>query len=140
MTNGGLWADFKKFLMQGNVVDLAVAVVIGAAFGRIVESLVTDVITPAIIGPAMQAAGVDRLENFIVGNGIRIGLFLAAVINFIVIAFVIFILIRALEKAKRRFSRREAMDEAAAPANPVVLSQERLTGAIERLTSTLETR
>ncbi|MBW4419377.1 MAG: large conductance mechanosensitive channel protein MscL [Myxacorys californica WJT36-NPBG1] len=139
MANGGFWADFKKFLMQGNVIDLAVAVIIGAAFSKIVDSLVTDVITPAIIGPAMQAAGVDRLENFVVGNGIKIGVFLAAVINFVIIASVIFILIRAIEKARRRFFLQEAVEEAA-PADPIVLSQERLTGAIEHLTSTLERR
>lgn len=139
MANGGFWADFKKFLMRGNVIDLAVAVIIGAAFSKIVDSLVTDVITPAIIGPAMQAAGVNRLENFVVGNGIKIGVFLAAVINFVIIAFVIFILIRAIEKAKRRFSRQEVIEEAA-PTDPIILSQERLTGAIEHLTSTLERR
>ena len=137
MANGGFWVDFRKFLMQGNVLDLAVAVIIGAAFSKIVDSLVTDVITPAIIGPAMQTAGVDKLENFVVGNGIKIGVFLAAVINFVIIAFVIFMLIRAIEKARRRFFRQGAAEEAA-PADPVVLSQERLTGAIERLTSTIE--
>jgi large conductance mechanosensitive channel len=60
MSNAGFWSDFKKFLMRGNVIDLAVAVVIGAAFAKIVDSLVTDVITPAIIGPAMRAANVNR--------------------------------------------------------------------------------
>jgi large conductance mechanosensitive channel len=138
--SGGFWADFKDFLMRGNVIDLAVAVIIGGAFGKIVDSLVTDVITPAIIGPAMKAAGADRLENFVVGDGIKIGVFLAAILNFVVIALVIFLMIRAFEKAKRRFARQEAIEEAAAPSDPVVISQERLTGAIERLTTTLEQR
>ena len=137
MARSGLLADFQKFLMQGNVIDLAVAVIIGGAFGKIVESLVTDVITPAILSPAMKALNVNALENFVVGDGIKIGLFLAAVINFVVIAFCIFLMVRAFEKAKRRFSRQEAMEEAAAPPDPIVVSQERLTDAIERLTSTM---
>lgn len=136
----GFWADFRKFLMQGNVLDLAIAVIIGAAFGKIVDSLVTDVITPLLIGPAMKAAGADKLENFVVGDGIKIGVFLAAILNFIIIAFVIFLLIRAFEKAKRRFSRQEAAQEAVAPTDPVLISQERLTDAIERLTATLDHR
>jgi large conductance mechanosensitive channel len=139
MARSGFLADFQKFLMQGNVIDLAVAVIIGGAFGKIVESLVKDVITPAILAPAMRALNVNQLENFVVGDGIKIGLFLAAVINFVVIALSIFIMVRAFEKAKRRFSRQEAMEEAAAP-DPVVMSQERLTDAIERLTSTMQTR
>jgi large conductance mechanosensitive channel len=139
MSNGSFWSDFKKFLMRGNVVDLAVAVVIGTAFAKIVDSLVTDVITPAIIGPAMRAANVDRLENFVVGDGIKIGVFLAAIINFVIIAFVLFSIIRAFEKAKRRFSRQEAIEQAT-PADPAVVSQERLIGAIERLTATMEHR
>ncbi|KAM3114271.1 large conductance mechanosensitive channel protein MscL [Phormidesmis sp. 146-33] len=140
MARSSFWADFQKFLMQGNVIDLAVAVIIGGAFGKIVESFVKDVITPALIGPAMKAAGVNQIENFVIGDGIKIGLFLAAVLNFVIIAFVIFLMIRAFEKAKRRFVRQEAVEEAAAPADPVLVSQERLTGAIERLTSSLDRR
>ncbi len=138
MARSGFLADFQKFLMRGNVIDLAVAVIIGSAFNQIVTSLVEDIITPVILTPALQAAKVDNLQslNF---NGIKYGVFLAAIINFIVIAFSIFLLIRAFEKAKKRFQRQEAVSEAEA-ADPVVLSQERLTGAIERFTSSLESR
>ena len=55
---GGFLAGFRDFIMRGNVVDLAVAVIIGAAFSKIIESLVADIITPAILNPAMKAAGV----------------------------------------------------------------------------------
>lgn len=137
MARSSFWADFQKFLMQGNVIDLAVAVIIGGAFGKIVDSLVTDVITPAILSPAMSALNVKGLENLILGDGIKIGLFLAAIINFVVIALCIFLIIRAFEKAKRRFSRQEAVEEAAVPPDPVVMSQERLTDAIDRLTATM---
>ncbi len=135
MARSGFLADFQKFLMQGNVIDLAVAVIIGGAFGKIVTSFVEDIITPLILNPALKAANVDSLQNLSY-QGIKYGLFLAAIINFLVIAFSIFVMIRAFEKAKRRFSREEAIAESAAP-DPVVLSQERLTDAIERLTSTM---
>lgn len=124
--------------MRGNVIDLAVAVIIGEAFNKIVTSFVEDIITPVILNPALQAAKVDDLQN-LSANGIKYGVFLAAVINFVVIAFAIFVMIRAFEKAKKRFSLQEAIDEAAT-TDPVVSSQERLTGAIERLTSSMESR
>ncbi|MGV0023768.1 large conductance mechanosensitive channel protein MscL [Phormidesmis priestleyi] len=139
MARSGFWTDFQKFLMQGNVIDLAVAVIIGGAFGKIVESLVADIITPLILNPALTAANVDSLQNLSY-NGVKYGVFLAAVINFLVIAFSIFLMIRAFEKTKRRFVRQEAVEEAAAPADPVLVSQERLTGAIDRLTSSLDRR
>ena len=138
MARNGFLADFQKFLMRGNVIDLAVAVIIGEAFNKIVTSLVQDIITPVILNPALQAAKVDDLQN-LSANGIKYGVFLAAVINFVVIAFAVFVMIRAFEKAKKRFSLQEAIDEAAT-TDPIVSSQERLTGAIERLTSSMESR
>lgn len=135
--NGGFWADFRKFIMQGNVIDLAVAVVIGGAFGRIVTSLVEDIITPAILQPALAAANVSDLQNLSV-NGIKYGVFLAAILNFLVIALCIFLLIRAFEKAKKRFIR--SGEAAQAAPDPAVIAQERLTGALERLSTTIESR
>ncbi len=119
----GFMRDFQDFILRGNVVDLAVAVVIGGAFGKIVTSLIEDVITPAILSPALKAANVDDLAK-LQANGIKYGSFLAAVINFIVIAFVIFLMIRAIEK----FKRQEEAQEAAATD-----TQERLVGVLERL-------
>ncbi|BAU10765.1 large conductance mechanosensitive channel protein [Leptolyngbya sp. NIES-3755] len=136
MARSGFLADFQKFLMQGNVIDLAVAVIIGGAFGKIVTSFVEDIITPLILNPALKAAQVDSLQNLSY-QGIKYGLFLASILNFLVIAFSIFVMIRAFEKAKRKFVRQEAIEEAVAPADPVVVSQERLTDAIERLTATM---
>lgn len=138
--NNSFWADFRKFIMQGNVIDLAVAVVIGGAFGKIVTSLVEDIITPAILTPALQAAQVNDLQSLSV-NGIKYGLFLAAIINFLVIAFCIFLLIRAFEKAKKRFIRSgEAAEAAQAAPDPAAIAQEKLTGALDRLTNTIESR
>jgi large conductance mechanosensitive channel len=137
--NGGFWADFQKFLMQGNVIDLAVAVIIGAAFGKIISSLVEDIITPALLTPALKAAQVDQLQN-LTFNGIKYGVFLAAIINFLVIAFCIFLIIRAFEKTRKRFDRQQAAEEAAAPADPNLLLQERTADVLERLTKALESR
>ncbi len=132
----GFLAGFRDFIMRGNVVDLAVAVIIGAAFSKIIDSLVGDIITPAILNPAMKAAGVDRLSELSAG-GIQYGLFLAAVLNFLVIAFCIYVLVQAFEKAKKRIIRQEALEE---EPDVNLVAQEKLTGAIERLTHVIETK
>lgn len=137
--NSGFIADFRKFLLQGNVIDLAVAVIIGAAFGKVVTSFVEDIITPAILTPALEAANVKDLELLVIGNGIKYGVFLAAILNFLVISFCIFLVIRAFEKAKRRFNRSSEAAEVT-PADPTAIAQEKLTGALERLTTTIESR
>jgi len=133
----GFFADFQKFISQGNVVELAVAVIIGGAFGKIIESFVADIITPAILAPALQAANVDDLSKLAAGT-VKYGSFLAAVLNFIVIAFSIFIVIRLLENAKRKFQRQQLEETVA--ADPLLLSQERLTTAVERLSQVMESR
>ncbi len=133
---GGFLAGFRDFIMRGNVVDLAVAVIIGAAFSKIIDSLVGDIITPAILNPAMKAAGVDQLSQLSAG-GIQYGLFIAAVLNFIVIAFCIYVLVQAFEKAKKRVIRQEALEE---EPDANLVAQERLTGAIEQLTHVIQTK
>src|SRR5579863_3128265 len=94
--------DFKAFIMRGNVVDLAVAVVIGAAFGAIVSSLVDHVITPLLLTPALQAAHLDNIDKLSWG-AVKYGNFLAAVIKFVIIAFILFLIVKgfkAIEKKK----------------------------------------
>lgn len=100
--------DFKKFAMKGNVVDLAVAVVIGGAFGRIVTSFVNDIIMPPI---GILIGGVDFSELRIILRGasgdaaavtLNYGMFFQTVINFLIIAFSIFLVIRAYEKTKKK--------------------------------------
>ncbi|NJO96165.1 MAG: large conductance mechanosensitive channel protein MscL [Pleurocapsa sp. CRU_1_2] len=135
---GGFLSGFRDFIMRGNVIDLAVAVIIGAAFSKIIDSLVADIITPVILNPAMKAASVDKLSELSAG-GVQYGLFLAAVLNFLVIAFCIYVLVQAFEKAKRRLIRQEALaEEEATDVN--LVAQERLTAAIERLTNVMEAR
>ena len=124
--------DFQDFIMKGNVIDLAVAVVIGGAFGKIVTSLIEDIITPLLLNPALQAANVKDLALLQI-NGIKYGVFLASVINFLVIAFVIFLLIRSFEAMKRKEVREEAAEVKPDP-------QERLTLAVERLAEVMESK
>jgi large conductance mechanosensitive channel len=93
--------DFKAFAMKGNVMDLAVAVIIGAAFGAIVSSLVADIITPLLLTPALNAVGAKDIAELKWGE-VKYGNFLAAVINLIVIALVIFSLIQAISKLQRK--------------------------------------
>jgi len=140
-TNGGFWADFRKFVFRGNVIDLAVAVIIGSAFNKIVESLVGDIITPALLQPALTAVGADDISK-LSANGIKYGVFLATVINFLVIALVIFLIIRAFEKAKNRLTRtrQTAIAEEAPVLDAAIVAQERTAAALDRLSRALETR
>ncbi|MNV08778.1 Large-conductance mechanosensitive channel [compost metagenome] len=108
--------EFKAFIMRGNVVDLAVAVIMGAAFGAVVNSLVTDVITPAILNPVLEKAGAKDIAEWKL-NGIALGKFIAAVINFIVVAFCIFMMIKLMNKASNLRKKQEA-EAPAAPAEP----------------------
>ena len=115
--------QLKNFLLRGNVVDLAVAVIIGAAFGAIVTSLVNDIITPLILNPALSAAGVDKIAE-LTWNGVAYGNFLSAVINFLVIGTVLFFIVKAAEKAQSFGKKQEeAVEEAPAPTELEVLQE-----------------
>ena len=96
----GFVREFKEFAIKGNVVDLAVAVIIGGAFGKIVSSFVEDVITPLLLNPALKAAGAENISK-LAWNGVTYGNFLAAVINFICIALVLFIMIKGINKINK---------------------------------------
>jgi large conductance mechanosensitive channel len=105
----GFMKDFRDFAMKGNIVDLAVAVIIGAAFGAIISSLVDDVITPLLLTPALKAAHAEDLDKLMWGS-VKYGKFLSAIIKFAVIALVLFIIIKGLNKALKK--------KAAVPAGP----------------------
>jgi large conductance mechanosensitive channel len=97
----GIVKEFKAFVMRGNVVDLAVAVVIGAAFGAIVSSLVDHVITPLLLTPALNAAHLNNIDGLAWG-AVKYGLFLAAVIKFVIIAFILFLIVKALKSLEHK--------------------------------------
>ncbi len=93
--------EFKDFALKGNIVDLAVAVIIGAAFGAIISSLVDDVITPLLLTPALKAAGVADIDHLTWG-AVKYGKFLAAVIKFIIIALVLFSIIKVVNAMNKK--------------------------------------
>ncbi|KQB38582.1 large conductance mechanosensitive channel protein MscL [Flavobacterium aquidurense] len=109
----GIFSEFKEFAMKGNVVDLAVGVIIGAAFGKIVSSLIENVITPLILKPALDAAHLSTIEELTAFGGVKYGLFLSAVINFLIVAFVLFLIIKGINHAKKK-----EVPPPAAPAGP----------------------
>lgn len=121
----GMASEFKEFIAKGNAMDMAVGIIIGAAFSAIVTSLVADVITPALLNPALKAAHVENLADLKTENGILYGKFLAAVISFLVIAFVIFLMVKGLNSLKKK--------EAPAPAGPAGPTQEELLTQIRDL-------
>ena len=94
--------EFKVFALRGNVFDLAVGVIIGVAFNSIVNSLIQDVITPLLLKPALDAANMNDLEQLTLFGTVRYGVFLSAVINFLLVAFVLFLIIKAMNAAKKR--------------------------------------
>jgi large conductance mechanosensitive channel len=95
--------EFKEFALKGNIVDLAVAVVIGAAFGKIVSSLVDDIITPALLTPALKAAHLSNLNELVIpGTAIKYGNFISQIIAFLIVAFALFLIIKAINKSKRQ--------------------------------------
>ena len=79
--------ELKDFLFRGNILDLAVAVILGAAFNAIITSLVGDIITPLILNPALKAAGVEKIAD-LAWNGVAYGSFLSAVLNFLIVGTV----------------------------------------------------
>jgi large conductance mechanosensitive channel len=98
----GMMSEFKAFAMKGNVVDLAIGVVIGAAFGKIVSSLIDDVITPLLLKPALEAAHLSKIEELTVFGSVKYGVFLSAVINFIIVAFILFLVIKGINASKKK--------------------------------------
>lgn len=125
---GSFTNDFKEFLLRGNVVDLAVAVVLGAAFNAIITSFVEDIITPILLQPVLRAVGVEDIALLSAG-GIKYGIFLAAVIKFVAVGFVLFLVVRA-------FSRFKRTEEVATASEPT--PTERLDVTIQRLNETIE--
>jgi len=98
--------EFREFAVKGNVVDLAVGVIIGAAFGKIVNSFVSDLIMP-LINPLIPGGD---WKTIVVGPGVKLGAFMGTVLDFVIVAFVIFLMVKAINRIKRK--------EEAAPAEP----------------------
>ncbi|MDY7215762.1 large conductance mechanosensitive channel protein MscL [Bacillus subtilis] len=121
-----MWTEFKAFAMRGNIVDLAIGVVIGGAFGKIVTSLVNDIIMP-LVGLLLGGLDFSGL-SFTFGDAVvKYGSFIQTIVNFLIISFSIFIVIRTLNGLRRK---KEAEEEAAEEA---VDAQEELLKEIRDL-------
>jgi large conductance mechanosensitive channel len=129
--------EFKDFAMKGNVIDLAVGVIIGAAFGKIVDALVTDVIMPPI---GMLLGGLDFANYYVPLNGqaanlslaeakklgavLAYGNFFTILLNFVILAFVIFLMVRLVAKLRRDEAPAAVAAEPAPPSEDIVLLRE----------------
>lgn len=144
---GKFLSDFKEFAMKGNVVDMAVGVIVGGAFGKIVSSLVNDILMPVIsvitggsnftslkyvITPA-QTAGVDGAVADVAEVAVNYGMFIQNIVDFLIIAFSIFVALRVIMKFKKK--EEEAL---AAPAAPT--QEELLTDIRDLLRKDLESK
>jgi large conductance mechanosensitive channel len=133
----GMLQEFKSFAVKGNVVDLAVAVIVGAAFGKIVDSLVQDIIMP-VVGKVVggldfsnyyiplnhQAMNLPLAEAKKAGAVLAYGNFITILLNFLILAFIIFQMVRLISKA-RNLTRQSAQAEAAAvPPEEILLLRE----------------
>jgi len=112
--------EFKDFAMKGNVVDLAIAVVIGAAFGKIVSALVENIITP-IVGMLMGGLDFSTLSFGIGEAQITYGAFIQAVLDFVIVAFVLFMIIKAMNNMKKK--EEEKPEEPAGPTELDILTE-----------------
>lgn len=133
--------EFKEFAMRGNVVDLAVGVVIGSAFGKITSSLVNDIIMPFV---GMFIGGIDFADWVIplphlygpipeTPNTLAIGNLVSTVLDFLIIAFVIFLLIKGINRIRSFRAKEKALEAAAAPADPPPTKEELLLTEIRDL-------
>lgn len=131
--------EFREFIARGNVVDLAVGIIIGAAFTAIVNSLVNDIVNPPL---GLLLSGVDfRTIVIPIGTNpageavtINIGAFLSAVLQFLITALVVFLLIRTINRLQRPPEKKEDP----APVLPDPTPEQKLTEAVDRLTVVLE--
>jgi large conductance mechanosensitive channel len=118
----GFIGEFKTFIMRGNVMDLAIAVIIGGAFQAIVSSLVTDVVMPVI---SLITGGVDFSKwKIMLGEGadaasINYGMFITAIINFLLMAFVIFCFVKFMNNLAEKVKKEDSAEEEEAPETKV---------------------
>lgn len=112
--------ELKEFLFKGNVLDLAVAVILGAAFNAIITSLVKDVITPLILNPVLKAAGVSNIAQ-LSWNGVAYGNFLSAVINFLIVGTTLFFIVKAANKVMAKKPAEEEIIEVVEPTQEQLL-------------------
>lgn len=117
-----MWEEFKKFAVKGNVIDLAVGVIIGSAFGKIVTSLVNDLVMP-ILGLLLGGLNFKELQIQVGGAVIKYGVFTQSVVDFLIIAMSIFLFIKLINNVKKKETPPPAV-EVAKPSPEEVLLKE----------------
>ncbi len=132
MAKGKFWADFKAFAIKGNMIDMAVGVIVGGAFGKIITSLVNDILMPPL---GMLIGGIDFKElkvvldapkNGLLGTApatINYGMFIQNVLDFFIVAMCIFLVIRLITKHKRQQVEAEAAAPAPKPEDVALLEE-----------------
>lgn len=127
-----MWKEFKEFAIKGNVIDLAVAVVIGGAFGKIVTSLVNDLIMPVV---SLLTSGVNftKMKADVGSVSFAYGNFIQSIVDFLIVAFSIFLAVKLINKAKKK-------EEASAPAAPAQPSEQQLLTEIRDLLKSQQTK
>jgi large conductance mechanosensitive channel len=116
-----MWQEFKEFAMKGNVLDLAVAVIIGGAFGKIITSLVQDLIMP-LVGLLLGGLDFPGLQWQVNSAVIKYGAFIQSLVDFLIIAFAIFLVVKAANRRKNKEDK--PAEEAPPPSDEVVLLTE----------------
>jgi large conductance mechanosensitive channel len=134
----GIISEFREFAIKGNMIDMAVGIIMGAAFGTVITSLVNDVIMPPI---GQMLGGVDFSSIMIplggvdpkgVPNAIRIGSFLNNIISFLIVAWAVFMLVKAVNKAKSMVAKQQAAAPPPAPPRSEVLLEEIRNALVKR--------
>ena len=144
-----IFKEFREFAVKGNVIDMAVGIIIGAAFGKVVTSLVSDVVMPPI---GKLTGDADFAEHFLTLSGgpyqslaeakeagaatINYGLFINTAIDFLIVAFAVFLLVKMVNNARRQMEREEAAKPVPTPPPPPVTNQEKLLTEIRDLLKT----
>ncbi|KIP20187.1 Large-conductance mechanosensitive channel [Anoxybacillus ayderensis] len=123
-----MWDEFKKFAIRGNVIDLAVGVVIGGAFGKIVSSLVNDIIMP-LVGLILGGIDFSKLSWKVGEAEVKYGAFIQTVVDFFLIAFSIFIFIKLLNNLHERMKKQEETKQTA----PTITKEQQLLTEIRDL-------
>lgn len=119
----GFIEEFKAFAVKGNVMDLAVAVVIGGAFGKIVSSLVTNIITP-FMGVVLGGVDFTNLSFALGKEAVTYGVFIQAIVDFLVVALVIFLVIKAINNLKAKEEAKPEEEKVSGPSEEVKLLRE----------------
>ena len=129
--SGGLLTEFKEFAMKGNVIDMAVGVVIGGAFGKIVTSLVNDIIMPlvSVVTGNIDFSNLQYVHSYVNAAGakaeivVKYGAFMNTIIDFLIVAFCIFMVIKVMNSTKKKFEKEEKAEEVKVDENTELLKE-----------------